>query len=98
MLTYLNLSYNQISGNIQDLSANIVGPIVIDFSYNNFSGPLPRFPHLVSELRIDNNQISGSLNSVCKIRSAVILDLSDNLLSGEIPVVGLSCPFQWSLT
>ncbi|WMV36801.1 hypothetical protein MTR67_030186 [Solanum verrucosum] len=85
MLTYLNLSYNQISGKIQDLSANNISPIIIDFGYNNFSGPLPTFPQLVSALRIDNNQISGSLNSICKIRSAVTLDLSDNLLSGEIP-------------
>ncbi|XP_049413644.1 receptor-like protein EIX1 [Solanum stenotomum] len=85
MLTYLNLSHNQISGKIQDLSANNIGPIIIDFGYNNFSGPLPTFPQLVSALRIDNNQISGSLNSICKIRSAVTLDLSDNLLSGEIP-------------
>ncbi|XP_019227652.1 PREDICTED: LRR receptor-like serine/threonine-protein kinase FLS2 [Nicotiana attenuata] len=85
VLTYLNLSYNQISGKIHDLSANIVGPIVIDFSYNNFSGPLPGFPQLVSELRVNNNQFSGSLNSICEIRSATTLDLSENLLSGEIP-------------
>ncbi|PHT76062.1 hypothetical protein T459_19584 [Capsicum annuum] len=85
MLTYLNLSYNQISGKIQDLSSNNVGPIVIDFGYNNFSGSLPRFPQLVSALRVDNNQISGSLSSICEIRSVVTLDLSDNLLSGEIP-------------
>ncbi|XP_015081754.1 receptor-like protein EIX1 [Solanum pennellii] len=85
MLTYLNLSYNQISGKIQDLSSNNIGPIIIDFGYNNFSGPLPTFPQLVSQLRIDNNQISGSLNSICKIRSGVTFDLSNNLLSGDIP-------------
>uniref|UniRef100_M1C3X3 EIX receptor 1 n=1 Tax=Solanum tuberosum TaxID=4113 RepID=M1C3X3_SOLTU len=85
MLYFLNLSYNQISGKIQDLSANNIGSIVIDLGYNNFSGPLPTFPYLVSELRVDNNKFSGSLNSICKIRSPVTLDLSDNLLSGEIP-------------
>ncbi|CAN4097637.1 unnamed protein product [Withania somnifera] len=85
MLTYLNLSYNQINGKIKDLSSNNVGPVVIDFGHNNFSGTLPIFPQLVSELRVDNNQISGSLNSICKIRSAVTLDLSENLLFGEIP-------------
>ncbi|KAL3331991.1 hypothetical protein AABB24_032554 [Solanum stoloniferum] len=85
MLYFLNLSYNQISGKIQDLSANNIGSIVIDLGYNNFSGPLPTFPHLVSELRVDNNKFSGSLNSICKIRYPVTLDLSNNLLSGEIP-------------
>ncbi|KAK4368886.1 hypothetical protein RND71_012678 [Anisodus tanguticus] len=83
----LNLSYNQISGKIHDLSANNA-LMVIDFGYNNFSGPLPRFPKLVSELRVDNNQFSGSLNSICTLRSPTTLDLSENLLSGEIPDCG----------
>ncbi|XP_016437356.2 receptor-like protein EIX2 [Nicotiana tabacum] len=85
MLSYLNLSYNQISGKIQDLSANNLGSFVLDFSYNNFSGPLPIFPKFAYDLHINNNQFSGSLNSICKLRSATILDLSENLLSGEIP-------------
>ncbi|XP_009760943.1 receptor-like protein EIX1 [Nicotiana sylvestris] len=96
MLTHLNLSYNQISGMIYDLSANNIdfnyGPIVIDFSYNNFSGPLPRFPRFVSELRVNNNQFSGSINSICKILSAITLDLSENLLSGEIPDCWITMP------
>ncbi|XP_059292384.1 receptor-like protein EIX1 [Lycium ferocissimum] len=85
MLSYLNPSKKQISRKIQDLSANNVGYIVIDFSYNNFSRPLPRFPQFISELQVNKNHFSGSLNSICKLVSSTILDLSENLLSGEIP-------------
>ncbi|MCE5166755.1 hypothetical protein HAX54_025826, partial [Datura stramonium] len=84
MITYLNISYNQISGKIQDFLDNNVGPVVIDFSSNNFSRPLPRFSQLVGKLHVDNNQFFGSLNSICKIRSSTTLDLFENLLSGEI--------------
>ncbi|XP_059292386.1 LOW QUALITY PROTEIN: receptor-like protein EIX1 [Lycium ferocissimum] len=80
----LNLSYNQISGKIHDLLANNA-LMVIDFSYNNFSGPLPRFPKSLHDLYLNKNQFSGSLNAICILRLLHILDLSENLLSGEIP-------------
>ncbi|MCD7451998.1 hypothetical protein HAX54_014608 [Datura stramonium] len=83
-LKILDVSFNRLQGLPESLG-QLFNLESFDAPYNLLEGPLPRFPKLVSELRVDNNQFSGSLNSICKIHSATTLDLSENLLSGEIP-------------
>ncbi|XP_022743922.1 probable LRR receptor-like serine/threonine-protein kinase IRK [Durio zibethinus] len=89
-LSYLNISRNQFQGNIPDLLAMIHPPVVIDLSSNNFSGPLPRLSSNVTAVDLSNNSMSGSTSHfLCyKVNEPMkleVLNLGNNLLSGEIP-------------
>ncbi|KAL4184696.1 hypothetical protein AMTRI_Chr10g2440 [Amborella trichopoda] len=65
------------------------GVTCIDFSRNNFSGPVPKELTRLSSLHILNlshNHLSGRiLEEIYKMRKLERLDLPNNLLSGEIP-------------
>ncbi|KAH6834169.1 hypothetical protein C2S53_019004 [Perilla frutescens var. hirtella] len=84
-VTYFNLSQNQISGTIPDLSSNFFD--FIDVSSNKFSGPLPLINHNISLARFSQNMFSGSISFLCGVLSSqlVLLDFSDNELAGELP-------------
>lgn len=84
-VTYFNLSQNQLTGTIPDLSSNFFDKI--DFSSNKFSGPLPLFHPNISLARFSQNMFSGSISFICRVFNSqiVLLDLSDNQLSGELP-------------
>ncbi|KAG6656059.1 hypothetical protein CIPAW_05G260900 [Carya illinoinensis] len=82
----LDLSRNQIRGSIPSLS--FVREVYL--GSNNFTGPLPNISSTISGLDLSNNTFSGSLDLiVCeqkdRMNDLVILDVSRNLLSGEIP-------------
>lgn len=81
----LNMSSNLLTGPIPPLPRNIT---VLDMSTNSFSGTLPsKFEALdMQTLLMYSNQIGGSIpESLCKLSFLVDLDLSSNLLLGEIP-------------
>ncbi|KAL0360170.1 UNVERIFIED_CONTAM: Receptor-like protein EIX1 [Sesamum radiatum] len=88
-LQYLNLSHNQFSGRVPDLlvsSKLSTHPVIIDISYNNFSGFLPLFHWESAVLQLSNNMFQGSLSSICSIDyGGGLLDLSYNRLSGPLP-------------
>ncbi|KAL0360169.1 UNVERIFIED_CONTAM: Receptor-like protein EIX1 [Sesamum radiatum] len=85
-LEALNLSHNQFSGSVPDLSSKFSGYPVIDISYNNFSGFLPLFHQHSAVLQLSNNMFRGSLSSICSINyGGGLLDLSHNRLSGPLP-------------
>ncbi|KAG6781641.1 hypothetical protein POTOM_014552 [Populus tomentosa] len=91
-MEYLNLSHNQIQGVIPsklklDFTASY--PLV-DLSSNHFKGPLPSIFSNVGALDLSNNSFSGSmLNFLChktdELKNMQVLNLGENLLSGEIP-------------
>ncbi|KAM7486976.1 hypothetical protein LguiA_002985 [Lonicera macranthoides] len=83
----LNISYNKIHGMLPDLSLKFVKLDHIDLSSNRFKGPIPLFPRNMSLLNLSKNMFSGSIISLCTIVTEYLcfLDLSDNLLSGEVP-------------
>ncbi|KAK4431435.1 Receptor-like protein EIX1 [Sesamum alatum] len=72
-LMYLNASNNQMHGSFPNFS---------------FSSGHPLLPYLGSYRRVldlSRNKISGSVNFLCDITDWQLLDLSDNLFSGQIP-------------
>uniref|UniRef100_A0A0E0LGD4 non-specific serine/threonine protein kinase n=1 Tax=Oryza punctata TaxID=4537 RepID=A0A0E0LGD4_ORYPU len=81
----LYLSSNQFTGPIPPFPRNIT---VLDISNNSFSGTLPS--HLeapqLQTLLMYSNRIGGNIpQSICKLQQLGDLDLSGNLLVGEIP-------------
>ena len=89
-LQYLNISGNQFQGNIPDLLTTSHASVVLDFSSNNFTGPLPRISFNVTALDLSNNAMSGSLfhflcYSMYQLMKLEVLNLINNLFSGEIP-------------
>ncbi|KAG8661814.1 receptor-like protein EIX2 [Manihot esculenta] len=90
-IRFLQMSNASISGNIPDwfenISSNTVG---LDLSYNQLFGTLPTFRKLnttyANKYRIillKSNQFDGFLT--CSHFDATILDISNNLLHGQIP-------------
>ncbi|XP_059315671.1 receptor-like protein EIX2 [Lycium ferocissimum] len=59
----------------------------MDFSSNNLSGLVPLFPSTLTSLHLSKNKFVGSISFLCKIVNPWFssIDLSDNLLSGELP-------------
>ncbi|XP_052620601.1 receptor-like protein EIX2 [Lactuca sativa] len=86
-LEYLNLSSNNISGKVPDLSSNFAKYSEIDLSSNNFYGPIPNVPSTLFSLNISRNKFSGGISFVCQIVDGFLsfLDLSHNSLIGQLP-------------
>ncbi|WRX11576.1 Leucine-rich repeat - like 10 [Theobroma cacao] len=93
-LSFLNLSHNQITGMLPDLSSLKSKEFFeMDLSFNMFEGPLPVLPYNMTSIILAKNRFSGSVSSLCKIAAGTlsILDLSDNLLCGVLA----DCFFHW---
>ncbi|CAH1452703.1 unnamed protein product [Lactuca virosa] len=86
-LQYLNLSSNNISGKIPDLSSNFDYNSVIDLRSNNFSGLIPNVSSTVQSLNLSKNKFYGGIFFLCQIEDGYLrfLDLSDNFLTGQLP-------------
>ncbi|KAL7595948.1 hypothetical protein Lser_V15G29331 [Lactuca serriola] len=86
-LTFLNLSSNNISGKVPDLSSIFHNNSVIDLSSNNFDGLMTNVSSTVAFLNLSRNKFSGAISFLCEVVHGflVILDLSHNFLSGQLP-------------
>nr|XP_027121461.1 receptor-like protein kinase [Coffea arabica] len=88
-LVYINLSSNNLSGEIPISLANLTKVTSIDLSMNKLSGPIhPELGRLVELQAIDlsHNSLEGELPfqlSTCEKLSE--LEVSNNLLNGSIP-------------
>ncbi|PON36603.1 LRR domain containing protein [Trema orientale] len=83
----INLSHNQLSGKLQNLSVAMTSFPGVDLSFNQLEGPIPSFLWEVTSLDLSNNAFSGPISSLCTRRNLAntLLDLSNNQLSGELP-------------
>ncbi|XP_040947485.1 receptor-like protein EIX2 [Gossypium hirsutum] len=99
-LSYINMSFNQISGTFPNNSVHIIH---LDLSSNNFSGPLPRFSLDFMEMgtiNLSKNKFTGPVSPICNITGEgflALFDLSNNLFSGVVPDCFGSFPFLTAL-
>ncbi|KAL7253656.1 hypothetical protein ACSBR1_008073 [Camellia fascicularis] len=89
-LSQLNLSRNQIRGEIPRKFEVLISASVIDLSFNNFKGMLPFISSTVVWLDLSNNSFLGSsYHALCgrmrKENWLMVLNLANNYLSGRIP-------------
>ncbi|KAB1204965.1 hypothetical protein CJ030_MR7G015201 [Morella rubra] len=88
-LDHLNMSWNQLHGKVPDLSSPKVATFSnnIDLSHNLFEGPIPPFPSNVGAIFLSSNRFSGSISFLCALTKGLlnVLDLSNNMLSGDLP-------------
>ena len=90
-LRTVDLSHNQIIGSIPSLHSSY-----IYLGSNNFTDPLPPIPSDVAQLDLSNNLFRGSLSPMLcrrtkKVNLLEYLDISGNLLAGELP----NCWMYW---
>ncbi|KAK2639691.1 hypothetical protein Ddye_027486 [Dipteronia dyeriana] len=93
--TSLNLSHNQIHGEIPHL-ADQRDIDLLDLSSNKLSGLLPPISFDVNALYLSNNALSGSISQfLCfgmnNSKTTEILNLENNFFSGELP----NCWMNW---
>ncbi|XP_059461242.1 receptor-like protein EIX2 [Corylus avellana] len=87
-IKYLNISANQITGTIpfEWFSTRFQSSYAIDLSDNRFSCPLPQLNSNSWVLNLSNNLFQGTVTFICESDGSLeFLDLSNNLLSGELP-------------
>ncbi|KAB2598404.1 leucine-rich repeat receptor-like protein CLAVATA2 [Pyrus ussuriensis x Pyrus communis] len=93
-LRYLNLSHNQLYGEIQNI---VVAPgSAVDLGSNQFTGALPIIPTSLFWLDLSNSSFSGSVfHFFCdrpdEPKQLYMLHLGNNLLTGKIP----DCWMSW---
>ncbi|WCJ36650.1 disease resistance family protein / LRR family protein [Euphorbia peplus] len=93
---YLNISHNQIHGQLPSTMTFLSGDPIIYLRNNRFDGPLPRISERVTELDLSRNSFSGSLsnfmcNTTSSSNSLKNVHLEENNLSGDIP----DCWMYW---
>jgi EIX receptor 1/2 len=99
---FLNLSHNNIVGIIppQWFLKRFAG-FNGDLSYNHFNGLLPQLNFSWAMLNLSYNMFQGSITSICETNESMSdylsLDLSYNLLYGELPNCWANMPNLFSL-
>ncbi|KAM2984019.1 hypothetical protein FF2_009878 [Malus domestica] len=89
-LTIINLSYNQLTGQINSSHwENLTNLVNLDLRHNLLDGTIPpsvfSLP-LLQKLQLSNNHFSGQLPEFGNICTLYNLELSSNSLEGPIPV------------
>ncbi|KAK4392346.1 putative inactive leucine-rich repeat receptor-like protein kinase IMK2 [Sesamum angolense] len=91
MLEELNLSQNQIKGDIPEGLGSLSRLKSIDISNNAINGSVPESLFKLSSLvtiNLENNYLDGQIpESIEQLRNLSILDLSNNKFQGQIPGV-----------
>ncbi|MED6131023.1 hypothetical protein PIB30_006351 [Stylosanthes scabra] len=84
----MNISYNNLTGLIPDLPLRFTEYPSISIAVNHFEGPIPVFFRRAESLDLCSNKFLDLALFVCSNGTAERLgqlDISDNILSGQIP-------------
>ncbi|KAG5558142.1 hypothetical protein RHGRI_008161 [Rhododendron griersonianum] len=92
-LKVLNISTNALTGSLPESMINCKNLLAMDFSHNSLTGSLPGwiFQLDVQEVLLSGNRLSGSMDSPLSSspdnsrRKLLVLDLSHNAFSGNVP-------------
>ncbi|XP_062079902.1 receptor-like protein EIX2 [Humulus lupulus] len=88
-LRLIDLSSNQLTGQIPEELTHLVELIQLNLSWNNLHGAIPKEVGKLSNLQsldLSNNKLSGEIpSSLATISFLSYLKLSNNRLSGKIP-------------
>nr|XP_043624542.1 receptor-like protein EIX2 [Erigeron canadensis] len=85
-LSYLNLSSNNLSGEVLNLLSNFDRCSTIDLSSNSFYGPIPNVSSTLEALNLSKNKFHGGISFLCHLNGSLsFLDLSHNSLTGQVP-------------
>ncbi|XP_047153570.1 receptor-like protein EIX1 [Vigna umbellata] len=88
-LATLDLSDNQIKGQLPDCWKSVNGLLFLDLSINQLSGKIPISMGTLVKLEalvLRNNNLTGELPfSLKNCNNLIMLDVSENMLSGSIP-------------
>ncbi|CAN6569133.1 unnamed protein product [Malus baccata var. baccata] len=93
-LDYLNLSHNQLYGEIRNIVA--APDSLVDLGSNQFTGALPIVPTSLMWLDLSNSSFSGSVfhffcDRLDEPNHSSIVHLGNNLLTGKVP----DCWMSW---
>jgi Leucine-rich repeat (LRR) protein len=92
-VTKLNVSYNNLAGNLSEELSKLVNLESLDISHNKITGVLPfwlrRFVSLTS-FTASHNSLEGEVPDFATLLDLVYLDLSNNNLSGILPTTLLA--------
>ncbi|KAM3689885.1 hypothetical protein ACJW31_09G079500 [Castanea mollissima] len=96
-LTVLDLSKNEIPGEIPNWIQNLTNLLYLNLSHNHLVGPLLNLPSTLTILDLHSNQLQGQLPTLPP--PATYLDLSGNNFSSVIPAgIGSSLNFAYFLS
>jgi len=88
-LATLDLSYNQIKGQLPDCWKFVDQLLFLDLSNNQLSGKIPISMGTLVKLEalvLRNNSLMGELpSSLQNCKNLLMLDVSENMLTGQIP-------------
>ncbi|GMN65473.1 hypothetical protein TIFTF001_034550 [Ficus carica] len=88
-LIFLDISYNQLSGELPDCWSYMKGLKILLLANNKLSGRIPvSIGSLtkIESLHLGNNSLIGELpSSLKKLRKLIVLDVAENNLVGPIP-------------
>ncbi|GLU06790.1 hypothetical protein SLE2022_237850 [Rubroshorea leprosula] len=88
-LEFLDLSFNNLSGEINSQLSQLASLKSLNLSFNRFSGSVPTQlgkSFVLQQLRLSNNTFHGEIPvELLTYKNLNIIDLSDNFLNGSIP-------------
>jgi len=91
LLNELFLSSNQFTGTIPSEVGNLTKIKIMDLSHNSFTGDVVDVIYsltALTNLNVSNNLFRGEARQLKNTKHLVLLDLSDNYFTGDLPLFG----------